>query len=440
MFEPRSSFVVRTHASAAARGPARAARRGPAPRAMAALRSRPPQALSFASPALAFANGAGGAAAAARMARGGGGGDAARGTECVEVRALTETLRGVFMRSSAQCHPGHVAFSEAPLGVVQTNAAAVPACAHCLRPLGPLALHARAQAAPAGAAAAARAALPPLPPLPLAADDDDDDGIGADASDASSCACPLGCADAVFCCARCVGAACGPEGWHGMLCCARLEPAHPLRLFFAHARATSPLFSLCARLLAGALAQARAAGGSPEAVFAALERLEVRARPARVAACSGDAPTSAPSRGAPRSFGRSPPLSRAAAPLALVPPASLPQHLQSPGLWWECAPATPPPPPPRTPAEAEAAARASRSGAAAAAASPPAPPASNANAELQAARYALCAKSCSLLSAGLVQARGLRAADYAPLLRLVRHTARSRAHAVTGIGTFRAPR
>jgi hypothetical protein len=75
-------------------------------------------------------------------------------------------------------------------------------------------------------------------------------------------------------------------------------------------------------------------------------------------------------------------------------------------VWWDFARATPP----------AAAATAPPDGAA----SEPRAAAEPGAAKLRRARHELCSKSFSLLAAGLVQARGLRHADYAPLLGLVR--------------------
>jgi hypothetical protein len=198
---------------------------------------------------------------------------AAEAAPAAAAAAAAARASGVFLRAGAQCHAGDVAFTEAPTAA--TAAAArrftVPSCAHCLRPLpGPLALHARAQTAAHAdeADGGGGAPLPELPPLLDAPQAEEEQDV--------CCACPLGCEDA-FCGARCRDAACGADGWHALLCCAGLDEAHPLRLFDAHARDTSDLFLLCGRVLAGALVQARAAGGTPEAAAAAMERLQVRA-------------------------------------------------------------------------------------------------------------------------------------------------------------------
>jgi len=184
-------------------------------------------------------------------------------TPQVEIRAVSERLRGVFTLSdSPAVAKGCCAFSEAPFASSQTLGSrdSVPACAQCLRPLGPLSTHVRAQTS--GGLAQPLSSLGELPELP---------GLAS-----SQCVpCRGGC-EARFCCDACCDAALAD--WHGLLCTGRCAgDAHPLKEFQRHAAANAEIFLLAARALASAVARARREGATLQAVLAATERLQVRA-------------------------------------------------------------------------------------------------------------------------------------------------------------------
>ncbi len=186
----------------------------------------------------------------------------------VQARPCEDTRkRGLFTPSGRPLPKGAVVFAEEPWALTQTLASRerVPACTHCLRPLGPLTLHVRAQTA--GGLKQPLASLPPLPELPTPAGPEAPLSLG----------CPHGC-DACFCSVRCRDAA--VTGWHDLLCTGRcIGDAHPLKEFARHAAQTNELFLLGGRALCGALAEARAAGGTSEAVQAATDKLQARGAP-----------------------------------------------------------------------------------------------------------------------------------------------------------------